>query len=119
MSGRASSSASVWNGAAKSVAVTSMQPPLVRTRAKVSRNRRFSAATKTRIFSAGDLRASERNFAARRLVSGAKSLKRAVSLTMQSVIGTPPLRLQCFRPAANLKTLLIYNVARQLPSLSG
>src|SRR5690349_17174368 len=97
-----------------------MQPPLIRTRAKASRSRRFSAATKTRIFSAAVLRASRRaDFAARRRESGAALFERAVSLTIVSVIGRPPLLLQHFRAAGNLKTLLIYNVARQLPSPSG
>src|ERR1700687_3307716 len=97
-----------------------MQPPLERTRARASRNRRFSAATNTRIFSVGVLRASARAvFAARRRESGAEPFERAVSLTMVSVIETPPLFPRCFHRRGNVKALLIYNVARKFPSPSG
>src|SRR5258708_30192987 len=94
-----------------------MPPPLERTRAKVSRNRRFSAATKTRIFSAGVLPASARaGFTARRRESGAEPPERAVSLAIVSVIETPPLVSRRIRHAGYLKAVLIYNVARRLPN---
>src|SRR6266403_4001244 len=98
-----------------------MPTPFVRTRAKASHNKRFSAATKTRIFSPDVLRASARpGLAARRRESGAELFERAVSLTtIASVIETPPLLRCCLGRSGDAKALLMYNVARRVPSLSG
>src|SRR6267154_505491 len=52
-SGRASSTASVSSGAAKSVAMTAIPLRLLNTRVSTSRSKRFSAATSTRICCAG------------------------------------------------------------------
>src|ERR1700730_4600110 len=95
-----------------------MPAPLVRTRAKASRKRRFSAATKTRTFSPDPLRAWARpDLGARRRESGADAFKRAVSLTTVSIIETPPLLPPCGHLPEDARALLIYNVARRLPRI--